>query len=348
MHDKIGQLRELGKKIEVWRLAQDMSVAALCRDYGQLGSSKTFGRVLDEADDLSEGMDVGKRALDYQAAWELILERKEDPEQNRIYTDFDFVKSGLSAVTEALQQTDNTRFVLVTAGSGGGKSIFADILMEHKQLGPITTVVEASEAWRAKTTDFLGALLTKQGHFDRRGKRDGTEEAADRSRKPELPQGANDRLEKLIERLDGRRQVMVIDEFHHVGPEGYNLVKTIINRTRTVVVGLAIPELINRINKNSHAEAKQLFFNRLYEHVRFGAPQSGDVLTFMERRGLKFKSTDSARNIARSVSNDSTSYGLWKYVKRCVTRAKAKGAVAWGEEGFKEIIVRVKNSIELS
>lgn len=347
MHDKIGQLRELGQKIEGWRQAQDWTVNALCREYGQLGSSKTFGRILDAQDDLSEGMDIDKQFLNYRAAWELMQEREEDPEENKIYTDFDFMKAGLSAIAEAVQQTDITRFVLITGLSGAGKSTLLDALQAHPRLGAITSRVEATEAWRAKTTDFLGALLMEMGHYDDKSKKDGSKEEADRGRKPELPQSTNARLEKLIERLDGRRRILAIDEFHHVGPEGYNMVKTIINRTKAVVVGVAIPELITRINKSNHAEAKQLFFNRLYEHVRFGEPRTGDVLEFMRRRGMKFASEKDAGVIAKSLASDSYEFGMWKYVKRCVKRANRSKGKAWTAEDFKDVVVRVKNSISL-
>ena len=42
---------------------------------------------------------------------------------------------------------------------------------------------------------------------------------------------------------------LAIDEAHHIGPAGYNIVKTIINQTRAVIVMTAIPDLIARINR---------------------------------------------------------------------------------------------------
>jgi type II secretory pathway predicted ATPase ExeA len=344
---KIQQLRELGRKIEEWRVAHDYSKNKICAKFGQLGSSKTYGRVLDLKDDLAEAFDLDKQLPNYQAAWDLIQEHQEDPEENRIYEDFGFMESALEQVKEAMQQTDDMRLVLITGRPGAGKSAALKLLQADKRIGAVTVRVEATEAWRAKTTDFLGALLTEMGHYDRRGKQDASDGEVDRGRKAELPQSANDRLNRLIERIDGKRIVLAIDEAHHIGAEGYNVIKTLINQTSATVVMAAIPDLVNRINKKSHCEALQLF-GRMWSRVDLGSPKTGDVLQFMTRRGLKFATPADANGIARKIADESSTLGLWRYVKRCVREAKRRAGTAWTAEEFSHVIVKVRNSISLS
>ncbi len=272
-------LRSLAQQIEAWRLGRGLSRNQICQRYGQLGSSKTYGRILDVEDGLAQ-LDVAVQTANYQAAWELLQVSKDDPEANRIYSDFEWVRAALVTVTEALDEPGISRLVLITGGTGAGKSTILDLLDRHPITKNITYRVEATEAWRESTNELLGALLTEVGAFER-----ATDDAAAKSPTNALPLSPGARLRKLVERINGRRVILSIDESHHIGPAGYNIVKTIINQTRAVVVMTAMPELIARINRASHAEAAQLFQNRLFEHVRLTRPEAGDVLEFCKRRG---------------------------------------------------------------
>lgn len=142
--------------------------------------------------------------------------------------------------------------------------------------------------------------------------------------------------------------ILGIDEGHHIGPSGYNLVKTIINNTRAVVAMTAIPELILRINKQSYSEAAQLFTNRLYQHCRFGAPTSAEALDFMQRRKVKFASAKDANEIAKKVADDAAAFGRWRYLDRCARKAKQQGNGPFNMESFAKIISRVKSQINLA
>jgi hypothetical protein len=343
MDNKITELRELALNIETRRVQLDLSKNALCQKFGQLGSTKTYGRILDGGDDLTQ-LNIAGQLENYRAAWELIQSCDDDPEQMRIYSDFEFVEEAMAAVAEAMQQTDNTRLVLVTAGSGGGKSTVLDWLKEDPKTSKIFYKVEATEAWRMREGGLLGALLMEVGSYD-------GEEARGNRRKANyqaLPIGANARLRQLIELIDGRRIILGVDEFHHIGPAGYNIIKTIINQTRAVVVAAGMPELIARINKNSHSEAKQLFHNRLFKHVSIGTPSTGEVLEYLKRRGVKFAGPREANAIAEKLSKDSATYGLWKFVKRCANEARKKASHPFSLEAFAGIIAKVKANISLA
>ena len=341
----ITDLRAVAAQIEARRLDLGLSKNELCRKFGQLGSTKTYGRILNENDPL-EGVIVPRQLGNYQVAWELLQTYTEDPEANRLYHDFEFVRGAVAAVHEALDQPDITRLVLVTGGPGAGKTAFLDILEETRQTANIFYRVEATEAWRESTNELLGALLMEVGMFDRAPAGGDTESRQRLEPEKALPIGPAARLRKLEDRLDSRKVILGIDEAHHIGPAGYNIIKTLINRTRAAVVMTAIPELITRINKAAHAEAKQLFFNRLYEHVRLGAPQAGDVLEFLRRRGVKFTSPKDASAIAAKIADDAQSHGLWKYVVRCARRARRQEGPL-DAAAFAKIILAVKGAISL-
>ena len=341
---QLNEIRELAALIEAKRLALGISRNSLAQKFGQLGSSKTFARFLDLADPCDEGLDLAKQLANYQAAWELVQGFTEDPEELKIYADFDFMRDAMATVGEAMQVSDETRLVLITGGSGAGKSSFLSTLQHDKLTANITYRTEATEAWRSQSVELLGSLLTELGAYDR----DPTRE--DKTRPdPEkiLPQGSGTRLRKLIDKLDSKRLILAIDEAHHIGPEGYNIIKTIINQTRAIVVMAAIPELIQRINRQSHAEASQLFNNRLFAHIRFGVPNAADTLEFLKRRGVKFTTPREANAIAEKVSNDCATFGLWKYIKRCTREARKQGAGPYDTAAFAKVIVRVKHSISM-
>lgn len=340
-NDKITELRKLAARIDQWRITRDLSKNQLVQKFGQLGSTKTFARLLDAEDDLSS-LSVDNQLTNYNAAWEVIQAYKLRPE-DLIYKDFDWVKEAVATINEAKDEPGNSHFVLVTGASGAGKTTIRNILTDDPITASITYDVEATEAWREKPGALLGALLQAIGIFERTSAKD---EKKTRTHSG-MPVGSNARLEKLVERINGRKVILAIDEFHHVGPSGYNIVKTIINQTSAVVVGFAIPALIARINRHSYEEAAQLFYNRLYQHVRLGVPGESDTRDFLDRRGVEFATKADAAAIARKVAQDSLSYGMWKYVERCARRGREAEA-PHTEASFAKVIESVKRNVSLS
>lgn len=335
------ELRDIAFEIEQRRQHLGLSKNALCQKFGQLGSTKTYGRILDVTDEL-EGLNVLTQLQNFRVARELLLDFKEDPEESKIYADFTFIKSAMDTVGEALQQNDNTRLVLVTGESGSGKSTLLDQMQQSDRTRSIVWRVEATEAWRESSFELLGAILGTVGIFERQPEGEKKKDAD--SAMPRTPGG---RLAKLVQRLNGNRAIIAIDEGHHIGAAGYNIVKSIINQTRAVVVLTAIPEIIQRINKNAYAEATQLFRNRLYEHVRFGAPQAGEVIEFMRRRGVGFAGPKIAASVAEKIASEAKHFGNWKYAVRCTREARRKSAEPFTAEQFMQVILDVKNKISL-
>jgi hypothetical protein len=101
-----------------------------------------------------------------------------------------------------------------------------------------------------------------------------------------------------------------------MGPRCINLIKTIINRTPTVVVFLCIPSLLNRLIKSSYEECIQLFGNRLCERVRLKNPPNSEILTLLEKRGVRFSDPDTANRAVRAIADDAPKFGNWSFVIR--------------------------------
>jgi energy-coupling factor transporter ATP-binding protein EcfA2 len=269
----------------------------------------------------------------------MIEQVKDDPEDSRLYTDFAWVRESVLTVLEAMDSPDIARLVLITGPTGAGKSTLLDVLQQNRNTAHVCYRVEATEAWRESTNELLGALLMEIGTG-----RD-TEEKNGASTTLGLPSGPGARLRKIVERVGERRIIICIDEAHHIGPAGYNIVKSIINQTRAVVVMTAIPDLILRINRASHAEASQLFFNRLYQHIRLRTPEAGDVLDFMKRRGVKFSSPADGAAIAAKVAGDSMGAGLWRFVVRCSRAARQSGPL--NQDTCAKLLAQIKRTISL-
>jgi len=346
MHNPTTDLREIAAQIEAWRAAHGLSKSALCKRYGHLGSSKTYGRIINPEDTLDEQIDVPRQLDNYRAAWELIRSELGDGHDSELYGDLQHVREALQSAINATQETGNNRLVLITGERGSGKSGFLDILSTDKRTANITFVVEATEAWREKPNNLLGALLMEVGCFERKPT-DDDEEARGRDPMDRLPSGTDGRLRKLVERLDGRRLILAIDEAHHIGPAGFNVLKSIINQTRAVIVMCAIPVLLGRIMKASYAEAAQLFENRIYEIIKFHGPDKGECLDFLKRRGVKFTTPKEAEACASKVIEGAATYALWNYVGRVARKARELGGNPYTGASFVDVIVAVKKRITM-
>ncbi len=335
--DTKSQLRKIAGEVEEHRKRLGLTMSGFCRNFGTVGSQKTFARFLNPEDAL-DGMDLIRWLEDYTAALDIVAKAQGRPEDTAII-EFDWLARAMDAVACASRQQDEMRFVFVSAPPGGGKSTILRHLQQHPKTRKQTVAIEATEAWRSKATDLLSAILSRVATARR------DEDDPEAPPRIDMPQSAAGRLDKIIERIDGHRYILALDELHHVGPEGFNVLKTILNQTSAIIVGAGIPELISRINKKSHVEAQQLF-GRLYEHVRVPQPCSSDVLQYFNDWGVKFASPKAANDIARSVTEDAPHHGLWRFVKRCSRAAREKNTTI-DPEVMTKIIARVKNATTL-
>src|SRR5262245_19749356 len=106
MIEQFTQLRALARAVRDYQLERDWSDARLCKEIAHLGSSKTYRRILDDADDL-DGLSVENQLRNYQAASETIraLRAKDRPAEPE-YDDFSNILNARAAVGRAMLEEE--------------------------------------------------------------------------------------------------------------------------------------------------------------------------------------------------------------------------------------------------
>lgn len=310
--NNILELRQLALEAQTYQYEREWSDSKICKEIAQLGSTKTYKRILDEADSLGE-MNVETQLKNYRAAADMIkVLRTKDRAPEPEYEDFANVTESLSAVASAISEESISRFVVIEGENGTGKDAVKNALL--KRWPNIIVAVEANELWRESNAIPLADIINA---LDIRRRKD--EESGQKFVMPHHP---HMRLELILEELQKRKLILLINEMHHMGPRGLNMLKTLINRTPVVPVGLCIPKLLARLVGGAYEEAIQLFGNRLCQRVRLQAPPAGEILLMCERRGVEFVDNASANAAAKMVAAEAPSMGNWALVKMVVRECR--------------------------
>jgi len=288
------QLTAVAAQIRDWQTRRNLSDSELCKKFSGLGSTKTYKRILDG--ELAE-LDLERWAIEYAQVWTLIeLESSSGEEDEPIYDDLPHMTSTRLAVTDALQERGNNRLVIIEGPSGSGKTTAGRALAAR--FGRRIILGEADETWKDSLHNTLGGILRAMAARD-------------------LPNTSDLRRAKLTDLLTQTPACLVIDEAHHLGPRTLNIVKTILNQTKSQVVFLCISTLFRRLESAAYEEAKQLTANRLCERVRLSNPRPPEVEKFLERR---LKWDDGAlKSAAKVLAERAPNYGHWNFVN-LVTR----------------------------
>lgn len=336
MHDTITELRQLGQQVRNYQLERDWSDARLCKEIAHVGSSKTYKRILDPEDDLSE-LNVPTQLRNYQAAIETISAlRKNDRPAEPEYDDFGNIMNVRAAVQRALLEDEEcvARLVIVEGNTSTGK----DAVRRHLQkVWPkITVAVEATELWRDSLavparTIYDALCIVRQ---------------ADKETKeqPKPPRWPAEVIAEIVSCLKERRLVLIINEAHHLGPRGLNMVKTLLNQTPSVIVLECIPALLTRLLSSSYEEAVQLTGNRLCERVYLPSPPAEEILLLLERRDVKFADPETRNAAAKALAADAPAFGNWRFViqvtRKLFDSSKTKPVVT---KQVSEAVTAVKN-----
>lgn len=220
------ELRQLATQIRDYQEAKKLSDSALVRKFADLGSTKTFNRIL--ADDLAE-LDLERQLANYRSVWALIESMgTEAGKEEELYEDLTPIIELKRAFLSTMQKKGNARFILVEGDTGTGRlgavwippkdiEDFADAIVPDVGTNTIshapqvgTWFVEAgyeARSWVANTTDWgtgrYRALELVQDALNLK-----TPTVYDKDPRTDLPvinvpetEAARDKLEKIKERF---------------------------------------------------------------------------------------------------------------------------------------------------
>lgn len=306
--NNLTQLRALAREVQNYQIERDWSDSKLCKEIAHVGSTKTYKRILDETDELDE-LNIETQIRNYTAAVEYIKAmRQKDRPVEIIYPDFTNIMEVRAAVGRAVMEDEDcvARLVIVEGFTATGKDESLKHLLKCWPNKAVTT--EASELWRdslnAPTAAFyrmLGLSLSK------------------------MPRYPAERVDEITQELKKRKLVVLINEAHHMGLRGLNMIKTLINTTPTVFVLFCHPTLLTRLLLSSYDETSQLTGNRLCERVLLPTPRTDEILIMLERRGVKFADAETRNTAAKNLSAEAPAFGNWRFVVQ-VTRKLVESA----------------------
>lgn len=309
-------LVDVARRIRDRQAVCDASDVEWCRRYRDLGSTKTYTRIL--AGKL-EGYDVDRWLADYGRALNQVeADAQAEGERDPIYEDLSTVTRMRVAVLDAIGARNNDRLIVLQGPSGAGKTEALRCIAER--FGKRVVLMEADETWKDSVNAFLVAILLRLGES--------------------VPASSAERMRSVIEALSASRVMLIIDEAHHLGPRQLNLVKSIINQTPGEVALAALDTLWLKLESTAYAESQQLIHNRLSERVQLSGPDVEDVRRILERRlGLE---TEEAQKAAVVVVRVARVKGSLKFVTRVCRRALA---TAGGERPGLEDVSRAVGTV---
>ena len=301
------ELIELAGKIREWQTAREWSDTHLCAEF-DIGSTKTFNALREGR---LEGYDTEDRWLPaYRQAWNLIEARGDGADEIPVYDDLTPAVRLRAALTEAMRERGTDRVIILEGDPGAGKTFAKE--SARNRFGARIVCAEAAQTWKESMNAMLADLLRALG--------------------VQPPVSAAEKLEKLIERLNAQRRCVAIDEAHHMGPQGLNIVKTIVNRAPGEVLLMGLPVLLTRLELDAYQEARQIIHNRLSERITLTGAEPADVERLLARLGAIPPAA--AKAAAPQVARLATGRGLLKFAVRVARRAAREG-VAEADEVVK-------------
>jgi hypothetical protein len=188
---------------------------------------------------------------------------------------------------------DRNRLVICLTDTGGGKTSIAKSI--QRDFPARAAAVEASEPWRNSYLAGIHAIGEKIGI---------QEDLRNNARRDE---------KTLIDELSANPRIITIDEGNYFGHATLNLVKLILNNSRSIVVIFAMPVFWNYITRASFHEARQLR-NRAAGILKFEVLKPSDVKLVLENKVPGWSTLQDPDRAIRLVCDAGNQFGLWNTV----------------------------------
>ncbi len=320
-----GQLLSTAKHIDTYRADLGISKASLLRDFPELGSDKTYGKLVNG--DASQ-LDAAAWLEKYEHVWGQIQHDEQGADEGLIES-LDAPVELCRSYLETRNERGNGRFILLLGDSGVGKTSAVQV-MKSKPYGGLIFDLEATDVWKDKAGRGTAVPLL-QAIGERIGLKG-------------LPASKAKLLGVIIGKLKERRICLVIEEVHHLCPQGVNTLKTLINLTPVIIIATGLPVLWEKLagSRAAWAECKQLTGNRLAERIELRLTVA-DVSAFITRRlGSDLATPDFLQRCAPLLTQEAVSRGNMKFVSKTVQTFQRQ--VGKGEDATVETF---KNAIAL-
>lgn len=295
------ELRSLGARIREWQTAKNISDAELCRKFGELGSTKTYKKILDNQ---LEELDLEKQLNNYRTAWALmesdsIAEREEDDIERDLYATVVLNRVFL----ETRREKGLARCIFLIGPSGSGKTSAQDYLRGVH--GPRILSIRAVVAWSDSPMAMMAAILTRLG----------VKNAA---------QIQGERFNQTVEKLKETRRAVFIEDAHHLGPRCLALIISLIDETPGEFLLAAVDSLWAKIQTRAYQEIEQLRVNRLAEKITLGREvRDKDVEKLITRR-LQWADDREWKKVLPLLVEKANTYGRLAFVREVIKRADDK------------------------
>ncbi|MFZ4765974.1 MAG: ATP-binding protein [Roseimicrobium sp.] len=298
------ELRSLTTLIEDWRVLEDISKAELLRRVPDLGSDKTYTKLVNG--DTSE-LDVTEWLPRYRNTWDTINGAASQSPDEELYEDFHFVKRARKLFVDTAGTRTNARFGLILGASGTGKTSIRRVL--ESKYGARVICLEACEAWKGKNGRGSHLALMR-----------GIVRACGRK-----PFPRRDTLQdQCIECLDQARVAVMLDEAYHLCPQGLDTTKTLLNNTRGEFFFFSLAALWDDMTseRDAYRAVKQLTGNRMAGVLRLKVHQA-DLALLVTRRLPELPEQLQAVLIT-DLAEHASRHGNYAFAREVIGRVRAK------------------------
>lgn len=204
------------------------------------------------------------------------------------------IRLGLAAVRQAFGQPRN-RLVVILADTGGGKTSIAQAIGD--EFPGACANAQASEPWRSS---YLAALQS----------------IADACKIGQLPPSARKGEAVLMAYLKENPRLIIIDEGNYFGPATLNLVKLILNLTKSTIIILALPIFWDGLIRTARQEAQQLRNRTAAKLTLTDIDHDGVSILLAASVGEQWTAMDRVeqRTATTKIVKEAKSFGLWNTV----------------------------------